>query len=485
MKTKDTTICSKFLIVIGRSTHLCIITLLLAGLFTLSCAGKSTVKDDKKPAVQNQPQAIAMETPQQRQDRMAWWRQGRFGMFIHWGPVSLTGKEISWSRANSNPMCPNKGPTPVDVYDNLYKQFNPTLFNADQWAAIAKDAGMKYVVLTAKHCDGFLLWHSNVSSYNMAATPFKRDICAELSQAVRKQGLRIGWYFSPMDWRDPDFRTERNNLFVNRMQGEIRELLTNYGQIDVLWFDWDAREPMYDQATTYPLVKSLQPQIILTNRLDLAKGNKNFQILSPYADYYTPEKKLGAYDDKTPWETCMTLGTQWAWKPNDKIKSANEVLEILARCAGGDGNLLLDVGPMPDGRIEPRQVKVLKEVGKWMQQNGQSIYGTRGGPYKPGIFGASTRSGDIVYIHVLKWDGDLVQLPPLPKKIIKSSLLAGGTVQVEQTESGLRITAPQSDQQNGDTVVKLQLDGSAMGIAAIDTPQPAVTKKVAKKKPQH
>ncbi len=150
--------------------------------------------------------------------RIRWWREARFGMFIHYGPVTLTGKEISWSRANSNPKCPNKGPTPIAVYDNLYKQFDPTNFNAADWAGVAKMAGMKYMVLTAKHCDGFLLWDSKVDGYNITATPFQRDLCAELSQAARQDGLRIGWYFSPMDWRDPDFRTERNGDFLKRMQ---------------------------------------------------------------------------------------------------------------------------------------------------------------------------------------------------------------------------------------------------------------------------
>jgi len=406
-----------------------------------------------------------------RDARMEWWRDARFGMFIHWGPVSLKGTEISWSRANSNPACPNKGTIPVEEYDNLYKRFNPVQFNAGEWAAIAKDTGMKYVVLTAKHCDGFLLWHSKVSDYNIASTPFKRDVCAELSEAVRKQGLRVGWYFSPMDWRDPDFRTVRNAAFVKRMQGEIEELLSNYGPVDLFWFDYDGREPMYDQATTYPLVKKHQPRILLTNRLDLGKGNNNRQILSPFADYYTPEQAIGGYDDQHPWETCMTLGRQWAWKTNDTIKTVPEVLAILAKCVGGDGNLLLNVGPMPDGRIEPRQVEVLKGVGAWMRQNSESIYGTRGGPYKPGAFGASTRKGNTIYLHILNWTGETIVLPALKRKVVKSSLLAGGPVTVEQTADAVRVTVAGKDRQAGNTVVKLELDGSAMDLIPIATAQ--------------
>jgi alpha-L-fucosidase len=411
-----------------------------------------------------------VETPQERAARLAWWREARFGMFIHWGPVSLKGTEISWSRGNSNPQCPNSGPIPVAVYDNLYKQFNPTKFDAAEWAGIAKDAGMKYVVLTAKHCDGFLLWHSKVSDYNMAATPFGRDICAELAGAVRKQGLRLGWYFSPMDWRDADFRTQRNAAFVSRMQGEIRELLSNYGQVDLLWFDYDGREPVYDQAATYALVKKLQPKILLTNRLDLGPGDNDRQVLSPYADYYTPEQAVGGYDDRRPWETCMTLGTQWSWKPNDEIKSLSECLRILLRSVGGDGNLLLDVGPMPNGRIEPRQAARLREIGAWLAKYGQSVYGTRGGPFLPWKFGVSTRKDKTIFMHVLAWPGKTIALPPLRANIVRSSLLGGGQVTVAQTGAGIRITVAPAEQQEIDTVVALELDRPAGELSPVAVP---------------
>ncbi len=169
------------------------------------------------------------ETPAHYDARLAWWQNARFGMFIHWGPVSLTGQEISWSRANSNTNCPNNGPIPVAVYDNLYKNFDPTNFNATQWVQIARAAGMKYMVLTAKHADGFLLWHSKVDGYNIGATPFHRDVCAELAKAAHQQGMKIGWYFSAMDWRDPDCRSANNDRFVRKFQAELRELLSNYG----------------------------------------------------------------------------------------------------------------------------------------------------------------------------------------------------------------------------------------------------------------
>jgi alpha-L-fucosidase len=414
------------------------------------------------------------ETSAQRDARMQWWREARFGLFIHFGPVALTGKEISWSRANSNPQCPNHGPTPVEVYDRLYRQFNPTNFNATDWAEVAKSAGMKYVVLTAKHCDGFLLWDSKMDAYNITATPFQRDLCAELAQAVRQDGLRLGWYFSPMDWRDPDFRTERNGTFLGRMQGEVGELLNHYGRVDLLWFDFDGREAVYDQTNTYALVKRAQPQIVINNRLDLGVKTNNTALLSPNADYYTPEQRIGSYDDRCPWETCMTIGTQWSWKPDDKIKSAGEVIGILARTAGGDGNLLLDVGPMPDGRIEPRQVEVLKQVGAWMKVNGDSICGTRGGPFKPADYGASTRRGKTIYVHILKWPDGPLKLPNLPAKITGAKILGGGQADVRQAESGIEISVVPARRDPSDTVVVLALDIDALKIPALAVPsQPA------------
>jgi alpha-L-fucosidase len=407
-------------------------------------------------------------SPSVKEQRLRWWREARFGMFIHWGPVSLKGTEISWSRANSNTNCPNKGPIPVEVYDNLYKQFNPTNFNARQWVRIAKDAGMKYMVLTAKHCDGFCLWHTKVIDYNIGNTPFRRDVCGELAAAAHRAGMRIGWYYSPMDWRDPDCRTVRNAAYVQRMQAELRELLTNYGRIDLLWFDWDGGTIPWDQDNTYRIVRTLQPRIIINNRLDCRFGGFSAdKYIGPNADYYTPEQVVGKYDDQRPWETCMTLGTQWSWKPDDKIKSVREALHILLRCVGGDGNLLLDVGPMPDGRIEPRQAEVLKGIGAWLRKYGKSIYGTRGGPFKPTPSLVSTRKGKTIFVHVLQWTGDTVQLPPLQSKIVSVKMLSGGKAEVRQETDGISLRVAPEYRRDIDTIIALKLNAPAMDEPAI------------------
>jgi alpha-L-fucosidase len=419
-------------------------------------------------------ESVSSETPQERTARLAWWRESRFGMFIHWGPVSLKETEISWSRANSNSKCPNNGQIPVAVYDSLYKEFNPTKFDAKQWVAVAKAAGMKYMVLTAKHCDGFLLWDSNVDDYNIMHTPFKRDVCAELAEAAHKAGLRIGWYFSPMDWRDRDCRSEKNAEFVKRMQGELKELLTNYGKIDLLWFDHDGRSAPWDQERTYSLVKSLQPQIIIDNRLDLGRGQDagSAQSIGPHADYYTPEQSVGGFDAQHPWESCMTISRrgQWAWGGSqDGVKTFAECLNMLVRCAGGDGNLLLNVGPMPNGEIATEQVNRLKEMGTWLGKHGESIYGTRGGPFKPGRFGVSTHKGHTIYLHIQRWSGKTLMLPAIPAKIIRSMVLTGGTAPAKQTADGIEIALPAGDRQEIDTVIALELDRPASEIAPLPT----------------
>jgi len=406
-----------------------------------------------------QQEPAPTESQLQKEQRLQWWREARFGMFIHWGPVSLKGTEISWSRGAERRGIEGKGEVPAEVYDNLYKQFNPVKFNANEWVSIAQSAGMKYIVLIAKHCDGFCMWRSSVDSYSIANTPFKRDVCGELANAAHKAGVRIGWYYSPMDWRDPDCRTERNQVYLKRMWGHLRELLGDYGTIDLLWFDADGGPVPWDQAYTYGLVRSLQPALVINNRLDLGPMvDYRDQPISPSADYRTPEQFVGSFDVQRPWETCMTLGTQWSWKPDDTIKTSDQCIRILEQCATGDGNLLLNVGPMPNGEIEPRQVAVLKEIGLWLKKYGESIYATRGGPFRNGEWGGSTRRGNVIYLHILKLKDGRLMLPPLEAKIKKSTALSGGTVYTTQTADQIIVRMPNIKKNERATLVKLELD---------------------------
>jgi len=389
-------------------------------------------------------------------------------MFIHWGPSSLSGKEISWSRAKSNPNSPNKGPTPVEVYDNLYKQFHPEKFNADEWVATVKAAGMKYVVLTAKHCDGFLLWNSKTLDYNIMNTPFGRDVVKELSVAAKKAGIPFCVYFAPGDWRDPDCRNPQTNAkFVERMHAQITELLTKYGKIPLIWFDFDGYPNPSDPKETATLARKLQPGIIMTNRLEALHSDESHGRMGPWGDYATPEQFVGGFCDTIPWETCMTIGSQWSWKPGEKVKSLKQCLSTLVMTVGGDGNLLFNVGPKPDGEIEPEQVARLNEMGAWLAKNGEAVYGTRGGPYVPTKAYASTRTPGAVYISVIQLANGSLVLPVLPAKVRSAALLDGTPVMFEQTNALLKLTIPEGRQDPDITVVKLAVEGDPMRIPAI------------------
>jgi len=417
--------------------------------------------------------SLANATEKAKPESLQSWREARFGMFIHWGPVSLKGTEISWSRANTNPKCPNHGSIPAEVYDNLYKEFNPTKFNAKEWVAIARAAGMKYIVLTAKHCDGFLLWDSKVDDYNIMHTPFKRDVCAELAQAAHDAGMKVGWYYSPMDWRDPDCRNAKNAEFVKRMRAELTELLGNYGRIDILWFDCDGRSAPWEQEATYQLVRRLQPDIVINERLDLGdQGGWNQGVIGPNADFHTPEQTVGKFDQR-PWESCLTLSrrNQWSWGGSqDGVKTFAECLGMLIRCAGGDGNTLLNVGPMPTGEIAPEQAGRLKEIGAWLSKYGASIHGTRGGPFKPGKYGVSTYKDRTVYLHIQQWPGPTLTLPAIPAKVIAAKTLTGGNATVTQTAAGIEITLPAGDRHQLDSIITLELDQPANGILPVEVP---------------
>ena len=381
---------------------------------------------------------------------LAWWREARFGLFIHWGPVSLKGTEIGWSRGGERRGTGGTGEIPFDVYDNLYKQFNPTRFNAAEWVAVAKAAGMKYLVFTTKHHDGFCEFDTQFTEYKITRTPFGRDVVKELSDACHKAGLKLGFYYSPPDWHHPDYRTANHRRYIDYLHGELRELCSNYGKVDIIWFDglggsaadWDAEK-------LFKMMRGLQPHLLINNRAGLP------------GDWDTPEQEIGKFQNNRPWESCITICNQWAWKPGDEMKSLEQCLQTLIRCAGGDGNLLLNVGPKPTGEIEPRQVQRLKEMGLWLRRFGQSIYGTRGGPFKPGDWGASTYAGKRIYLHLLKIGDNGVALPPLETRIVRASLLTGGKVQVQQTSGGITVNVAAKARQPMDTIVVLKLAGPA------------------------
>jgi len=420
-----------------------------------SPAARAEAPAPAAPAAGEPAPAAAPEYFKAKPEDMQWWREARFGMFIHWGSVSLKGTEIGWSRGGKRGNRPGTGQIPAEVYDNLYKEFNPVKFNAREWVEIAKAAGMRYMVFTSRHHDGFSEFDTQMSDYKITNSPFRRDVCAELAKAAHEAGMRIGWYHSQPNWYHPDFQTENHAAkFIPFLHGQVRELLSNYGQIDIMWFDGlGGKAADWDAENLFKMIRTLQPHILINNRCGLP------------ADFDTPEQTIGRFQIDRPWETCMTICHQWAWKPDDKMKTLQECLNVLVRCAGGDGNLLFNVGPMPTGEIEPRQVERLKEMGQWLAKCGQTIYKTRGGPWRPGPWGASTYDGNTVYVHVLQWSGDAVSLPGIAKQIVSHSVLTGGKADVKQTDEAVTISVPQGDRQEIDTIITLTLDGPAADAA--------------------
>jgi len=231
---------------------------------------------------------------------------------------------------------------------------------------------MKYLVFTTKHHDGFCMFDTKLTDYKITNSPFGRDVVKELADACHEANFRLGFYYSPPDWHHPDYRTANHPRYIEYLHGQLRELCSNYGRLDILWFDGlGGKATDWDAERLFKMIRTLQPHIIINNRCGLP------------GDFDTPEQRIGRFQTNRPWESCITIGRQWAWKPNDRLKSLKQCIDILVRCVGGDGNLLLNVGPMPTGEIEPRQVARLKEIGAWLARYGESIYGTRGGPFPP------------------------------------------------------------------------------------------------------
>lgn len=417
--------------------------------------------------------------------RIAWWRAARFGMFLHWGVYSILGRG-EWVQWNEQ--------IPVDQYARLADQFHPDHFDGNAWASLATQGGMKYMVLTARHHDGFALFDDPGSDFTSMKSAAHRDFVADYVEAARKAGLGVGLYYSPLDWRFPGFFFpgiyQQSALEMRaQYQRQIDELATRYGKLDILWFDgggdewlgfggiehaggeWRSRPKDqrytgtfdWQDAKTVAHLRQLQPGIILNDRTDAP------------ADFRSREgdAKLGDFDNQHPWELCTTITEgAWGYQPNARVKPLAHLLHLLVGAAGRDGNFLLNVGPQPDGEIDPAQAARVREIGKWLSVNGESIYRTRGGPWLPGSYGVSTHNGKFVYIHVLQLaaDSDLV-LPTLPVPIRRVSLLNGSDLQFEQSDKTLTIKIPPGSLDPIDTILKLELDRPWTTAAVVPVPQ--------------
>lgn len=378
--------------------------------------------------------------------KLEWWQDARFGMFIHWGPVTLTGKEIGWSRSS----------TGISKYDSLYLRFNPKNFDAKEWVRIAQNAGMRYMVFTAKHMDGFCNWDTKTTDYNIMNSPFKRDICRELADAAHTAGMPICWYFITPDWKDADCRNPKTpGVFEERILAQLTELLSNYGKISLLWTDFDGFAPPTTASKVYQLANKLQPGIIVNNRLDVFHSDESHAFIGENGDYATPENFVAGYG-AIPWETCTNLGHQWAWKFNDTPRDMRESTATLLRCVGGNGNLLLNIGPDSLGNFPANFVERLNEIGTWIKPRSASIYKVKGGPYTPANDYVSSYNATKFFLHIFSFKCDTLTIPALPAKILKATLINGKAVNFIQSKKDLKIIVPKADQENIVTTITFE-----------------------------
>ncbi len=425
-----------------RFANLCLILLLIGGLV---CCKKPV---EKTETAKTDERGIVAETREEHDRRMAWWREARFGMFIHWGLYAVPAGE--WrGETNHAEWILTTAQIPVREYEKFALQFNPVKFNARQWVRAAKEAGMKYIVVTSKHHDGFCLFDSKLTDYDVVdATPFKRDILKELSDECHRQGLKMCWYYSIMDWHHQDYLPRRRwenrpaegadyGRYVEYMKGQLKELVSNYGEIGVLWFDgeWENTWDFEKGRDLYRYVRSLQPRIVINNRVGKGRAGMagTYDPRTSAGDFGTPEQEIPATGLGYDWETCMTMNNNWGYNKHDQNwKSAEDLIRKLVDIAGKGGNFLLNVGPTAEGLFPQPCVERLQAVGRWMKVNGESIYGTSASLFEGLEWGRSTTKKKKIFLHVFSWpeDGKL-SLPGLVSKVKSARFLAKPSIKLD------------------------------------------------------
>ena len=408
----------------------------------------------------------AQETvPPERAAARAWFRDARFGMFVHWGVYSQLGQG-EWVMENRQ--------FPVDTYEWLASAFNPVKFDAHTWVSLAKAAGVRYITITARHHDGFSMFATAATRYNVVDwTPFARDPMRALADECRQAGIKLFFYYSQLDWHHPDYwprgRTGRAtgraesgdwNRYLDFMDRQLTELLTNYGAIGGIWFDgmWDKPDADWRLDRTYALIHRLQPAaLIVPNHHQAPRAGEDVQTF----EQDLPGANTAGFNTREigslPLETSLTMNQSWGFTITDRrFKSTRELIGYLVRAAGNDANLLLNIGPRPDGTIQPEAVERLRAMGDWLRVYGASVYGTRGGPVRPRSWGATTRRGDTIFVHVLDWPDDVLAIPELGAVVTGASMLRDGArVRFSQSSAGVTLELPHDTSDEIDRVVVL------------------------------
>ena len=385
-----------------------------------------------------------MNIKSERAKRTEWYCHDRFGMFIHWGLYSIPA-ENEWLR--------NHKKITIEDYQKYFDSFEPTNYDPVYWAKLAKRAGMKYAVLTTKHHDGFCLFDSQYTDYKATNTPAGRDLVREYVDAFRAEGIKVGLYYSLLDWHHPDYPAyndmhhpmrgneayknqngEHFERYVEYMHNQVRELLTNYGKIDIMWFDFhygDMTGEKWEATKLVKMAREINPDLIIDNRMGGDITSADPEIYS--GDFGSPEQMIPAggmtdvNGDPIPWETCITLNDHWCYNANDlNYKSAKNVINMLMECVSKGGNLLLNVGPDAKGNIPARSIEILTEVGEWMRLNGESVYGCGIADIKKHDFGRITKGKDALYLYIQDWCSEHIALYDCPYKIKGARLLCDG-----------------------------------------------------------
>lgn len=415
-------------------------------------------------------------TPENLENR-EWFQDNKFGLFVHWGVYSIMGGGGDQGIAE---WIMNQKNIPVHEYEKLPGFFNPTEFDAEEWVSMVKKAGMKYITITSKHHDGFAMYDSKVSDYNIVdATPYGKDVIGMLKEECDRQGVKLFLYHSQLDWRHPDYvpqgRTGKDipgrstegdfNKYIDYMNTQLSELLTQYGEVGGIWFDgmWDKPDADWRLAETYALIHKLQPGALI--------GSNHHKMPYPGEDFMMFERDLPGENsmgfnntgitDAVPLEMCETMNGSWGFNLVDQnYKTVEKLIHTMVRSAGYGANFLLNTGPMPNGRIQPENVDTLMAMGQWLEIYGDAVYGTRKGAVKPQEWGALTQKGDVVYVHVLNPGEGSIEIEGYLPKIKSAKFFDDGSkvdIKVKKGTSGLVLTIPKEKVKPIDTIIELTL----------------------------